>query len=135
MRNFCKKKGIKLYLSNNFKLALKLRLDGVYLPSFNKSTRYNCFKFKKNFDIIGSAHNVMELNSKTRQQVKIIFIAPVFKKKINKLGIYGFLKFRSFTNRELIVLGGVTSEKMNMINFLNAEGFAAIDYFQKKRPL
>ena len=129
LRNFCKKKGIKLYLSNNFKLALKLRLDGVYLPSFNKSTRYNCFKFKKNFDIIGSAHNVMELNSKTRQQVKIIFIAPVFKKKINKLGIYGFLKFRSFTNRELIVLGGVTSEKMNMINFLNAEGFAAIDYF------
>ena len=135
MRNFCKKKGIKLYLSNNFKLALKLQLDGVYLPSFNKSTRYNCFKFKKNFDVIGSAHNVMELNIKIRQQVKIIFIAPVFKKKINKLGIYGFLKFRSFTNRELIVLGGVTSEKMNMINFLNAEGFAAIDYFQKKRPL
>ena len=135
MRNFCKKKGIKLYLSNNFKLALKLQLDGVYLPSFNKSTRYNCFKFKKNFDVIGSAHNVMELNTKIRQQVKSFFIAPVFKKKINKLGIYGFLKFRSFTNRELIVLGGVTSEKMNMINFLNAEGFAAIDYFQKKRPL
>ena len=135
MRNFCKKKGIKLYLSNNFKLALKLQLDGVYLPSFNKSTRYNCFKFKKNFDVIGSAHNVMELNIKIRQQVKIIFIAPVFKKKINKLGIYGFLKLRSFTNRKLIVLGGVTTEKMNMINFLNAEGFAAIDYFQKKRPL
>ena len=135
LRNFCKKKGIKLYLSNNIRLALKLRLDGVYLPSFNKSTRYNCFKFKKNFDIIGSAHNVMELNTKIRQQVKSIFIAPVFKKKINKLGIYGFLKLRSFTNRKLIVLGGVTTEKMNMINFLNAEGFAAIDYFQKKRPL
>ena len=135
LRNFCKKKGIKLYLSNNFKLALKLQLDGVYLPSFNKSTRYNCFKFKKNFDVIGSAHNVMELNSKTRQQVKIIFIAPVFKKKINKLGIYGFLKLRNFTNKNLIILGGVTEEKMNMISFLNAEGFAAINYFQKKRPL
>ncbi len=135
LRNLCKKKGIKLYLSNNFKLALKLQLDGVYLPSFNKSTRYNCFKFKKNFDVIGSAHNVMELNTKIRQRVESIFIAPVFKKKTNQLGIYGFLKLRSFTNRKLIVLGGVTSEKMNMINFLNAEGFAAIDYFQKKRPL
>ena len=135
LRNFCKKKGIKLYLSNNFKLALKLQLDGVYLPSFNKSTRYNCFKFKKNFDIIGSAHNVAELNTKKRQRVKSIFIAPVFKKKINKLGIYGFLKLRNFTNKKLIVLGGVTTEKMNMINFLNAEGFAAINYFQKKRPL
>ncbi len=135
LRNFCKKRGIKLYLSNNFRLALKLRLDGVYLPSFNKSTRYNCFKFKKNFDVIGSAHNVMELNIKIRQKVKSIFIAPVFKKKLNKLGIYGFLKLRNFTNKKLIVLGGVTTEKMNMINFLNAEGFAAINYFQKKRPL
>ena len=85
MRNLCKKKGIKLYLSNNFKLALKLQMDGVYLPSFNKSTRYNCFKFRKNFDVIGSAHNVMELNTKIRQRVENIFIAPVFKKKTNKL--------------------------------------------------
>ena len=135
LRNFCKKKGVKLYLSNNFKLALKLQLDGVYLPSFNKSTRYNCFKFKKNFDVIGSAHNVTELNTKIRQKVKSIFIAPVFKKKRYKLGIYGFLKLKNFTNRNLIILGGVTKEKMNMISFLNAEGFAAINYFQKKRPL
>ena len=77
----------------------------------------------------------MELNIKIRQKVKSIFIAPVFKEKFNKLGIYGFLKLRNFTNKKLIVLGGVTEEKMNMINFLNAEGFAAIDYFQKKRPL
>ncbi|MDA9709168.1 thiamine phosphate synthase [Candidatus Pelagibacter sp.] len=135
LRNFCKKKGVKLYLSNNFKLALKLRMDGVYLPSFNKSTRYNCFKFRKNFDVIGSAHNVMELNTKIRQRVENIFIAPVFKKKTNKLGIYGFLKLRNFTNKNLIILGGVTEEKMNMINFLNAKGFAAINFFQKKRPL
>ena len=135
LRNFCKKRGIKLYLSNNFRLALKLQLDGVYLPSFNKSTRYNCFKFKKNFDVIGSAHNVMELNIKIRQKVKSIFIAPVFKKKLNKLGIYGFLKLKQFTTKNLIILGGVTEEKMNMINFLKAEGFAAINYFQKKRPL
>ena len=124
-----------MYLSNNFKLALKLRLDGVYLPSFNKDIRYNCYKFKKNFDIIGSAHNVMELNIKIKQKVNSIFIAPVFTKKKYKLGIYGFLKLRNFTNKNLIILGGVTEEKINMISFLNAEGFAAISYFQKKRPL
>ena len=112
-----------------------LRLDGVYLPSFNKNIRYNCYKFKKNFDVIGSAHNVTELNTKIRQRVKSIFIAPVFRKKRYDLGIYGFLKLRNFTDKKLIVLGGVTIEKMNMINFLNAEGFAAISYFQKKRPL
>ena len=119
------KKGIKLYLSNNFKLALKLRLDGVYLPSFNKNIRYNCFKFNKNFDIIGSAHNVRELNTKIKTKSKKYFYCPCFKKKIYKLGIYGFLKLRNFTNKKLIVLGGVTEKKMNMISFLNAEGFCS----------
>ena len=124
-----------MYLSNNFKLALKLRLDGVYLPSFNKDIRYNCYKFKKNFDVIGSAHNVTELNTKIRQRVKSIFIAPVFRKKRYDLGIYGFLKLKNFTTKNLIILGGVTKQKINMISLLNAEGFAAIKYFQKKRPL
>ena len=35
-KNVLKKKGNKFYLANDFKLALKLGLDGVYLPSFNK---------------------------------------------------------------------------------------------------
>ena len=135
IKKFCLSTNRNLFISNNIYLANKLNLDGVYLPSFNKSTRYNCFKFKKNFDVIGSAHNVTELNTKIRQKVKSIFIAPVFKKKRYKLGIYGFLKLKNFTNRNLIILGGVTKEKMNMISFLNAEGFAAINYFQKKRPL
>jgi len=30
----CRKNGIKFYLSNNVKLALKLKLDGAYIPSF-----------------------------------------------------------------------------------------------------
>ena len=61
---------------------------------------------------------------------------PLFlRKKKYKLGIYGFLKLRDFTNRKLVILGGVSEEKINMISSLNAEGFAAISYFQKKRPL
>ena len=40
INQYCKKKTIKFYLSNNVKLALKLNLDGVYLPSFNKSLKH-----------------------------------------------------------------------------------------------
>ena len=36
LRNFCKKEKRKLFISNNIKLALNLKLDGVYIPSFNK---------------------------------------------------------------------------------------------------
>ena len=35
LKNFFRKQGNKFFLANNFKLALKLGLDGVYIPSFN----------------------------------------------------------------------------------------------------
>ena len=111
-----------------------LRLDGVYLPSFNKSMRHNCFKFRNNFEILGSAHNLNEINTKLRQRVKKIFIAPVFKKKRFKLGIYGFLKIKKFTKKKLIILGGVQKENIKTINWINADGFAAISFFKKKGP-
>ena len=37
IRDYCRKKNIKFYLSNNIKLSINLNLDGAYLPSFNKS--------------------------------------------------------------------------------------------------
>ena len=41
----CKKQGRKFFLSNNLKLAVKLNLDGAYLPSFNVSLNYNKYNF------------------------------------------------------------------------------------------
>ena len=55
IKYFCKKKKIKFLLSNNFKLAIKLDLDGVYLPSFNKDFRHNNYFLKKEFIVLGSA--------------------------------------------------------------------------------
>jgi thiamine-phosphate pyrophosphorylase len=37
IKSYCKKKSIKFYLSNNIKLALKLDLDGAYIPAFNNN--------------------------------------------------------------------------------------------------
>ena len=48
---FCKKKGFKFFLSNNIRLAMRLDLDGVYLPAFNKKLNYlNISKKKKIFN-------------------------------------------------------------------------------------
>ena len=49
---YCKKKSIKFYLSNNIKLAIKLNLDGAYIPSFNKSLNHLAYSLKKkNLDL------------------------------------------------------------------------------------
>jgi thiamine-phosphate pyrophosphorylase len=61
IKRYCKKKSIKFYLSNNIKLAIKLDLDGAYIPAFNKSLKHLAYSYKKNFRIIGSAHNLKKL--------------------------------------------------------------------------
>ena len=80
IKKYCKKKNIKFYLSNNVKLAIKLDLDGAYIPSFNRSITHLAFSLKKNFHIIGSAHNIKEIKIKEIQKVSKIFISSIFKK-------------------------------------------------------
>ena len=67
INKYCKKKGLKFYLSNNIKLAIKLNLDGAYIPSFNKTTQHLSYSFRKDFKIVGSAHNLKEIRIKEKQ--------------------------------------------------------------------
>ena len=64
IKNYCKKKGNKFLISNNIKLAIKLNLDGTYIPSFNKNKKHLSYSVKKKFIILCSAHNVNEIRTK-----------------------------------------------------------------------
>ena len=133
LRNFCRKRGIKLYLSNNFKLALKLRLDGVYLPSFNKEIRHLNYEYKKKFLIIGSAHNLKEIKIKEFQKAELIFISSIFKKNKNYLGINKFRNISRHCNKKIIALGGVSQKNLKFLNLTDCYGFAGISYFLNKK--
>ena len=135
LANFCKKKKIKLYLSNNVKLALKLRLNGAYISAYNREFSFNSYSFRKNFSLIGSAHNLFEAKIKKLQKIKIIFISPIFKYK-NKmpLGIYKSRIFFGDSSYEKIALGGVDKKNINLLNMTKFIGFAGINYFKKKGP-
>ena len=135
LHNLCKKKECHFFLSNNVKLAIKLGLDGVYLPSFNKNFNHLSYDLKKKFTILGSAHTLKELNLKKNQGVKLFFVSSIFKKNRNFLGIYRFKIFENFTKRKLIALGGINENNIKKLNLLNINGFGGISFFQKKRPL
>ena len=47
IKNYCRKKKLKFYLSNHIKLAIKLDLDGVYIPSFNNKFQHLAYAYKK----------------------------------------------------------------------------------------
>ena len=78
IKKYCKKKKIKFYLSNNIKLAIKLNLDGAYIPSFNKKFNHLNYSLKTKFEIVGSSHNIKEIRIKETQKVKKIFISSLF---------------------------------------------------------
>ena len=130
IKKYCKKKNIKFYLSNNIKLANKLNLDGAYIPSFNKNTEHLAFSYKKNFDIVGSAHNLKEIKIKEKQKVNKIFLSSLFKKNKNFLGIIKFRLLSKLTNRKIVVLGGVTKENVKKLKILDQSECAGISYFE-----
>ena len=130
IKKYCKKKNIKFFLSNNIKLALNLNLDGTYIPSFNKNLNHLSYSLKKNFEIIGSAHNIKEIRNKELQKVEKIFLSSILKKNKNYLGINKFRLLSNLTSKKVVALGGITKQNLKKTRFLNITEFAGISYFE-----
>ena len=129
-KNYCKKKGLKFYLSNNVKLAIKLGLDGAYIPSFNKKFNHLSCIHNNDFKIVGSAHNLKEIRIKELQNVDKIFLSSLFKKNRNYLGINKFKLMSNLTKKKIVVLGGISKKNIKLLNLLNKSEFAGISYFE-----
>ena len=130
IKKYCKKKGNIFLLSNNIKLAIRLGLDGVYIPSFNKNKKHLSYSFKKNFIILGSAHNIYEIRTKELQDVRTIFLSSIFKKNKNYLGFYKFKLLSLLTKKSLIALGGISNNNLKKISLTSCQGFAGISFFE-----
>ena len=130
IKNYCKKKKMRFYLSNNIKLAINLSLDGAYIPSFNKDFNHLSFSYKKNFKIVGSAHNLKEIRNKEIQKVEKIFLSSLFKKNKNYLGINKFKLLSKLTMKKVVVIGGISKKNIHKLNLLDNLEFAGISYFE-----
>ena len=134
LKKYCKKLNNKIYLSNNIKLSIKLGLNGVYIPSFNKKINYiGSFSLPRSFRVIGSAHNIKEVLLKKRQKCKEIFLSPVFKTEKSKkfLNITRFNIITLNTNSNYIALGGINEKNLKKIKLLRSNGFASISLAKK----
>tara|TARA_B100001057_G_scaffold367824_1_gene371212 strand:+ start:1594 stop:2136 length:543 start_codon:yes stop_codon:yes gene_type:complete len=133
---YCKFTKRKLFLSNNIKIALRYGLDGLYIPSFNKILNYENKNFKKNFKIIGSAHNYKEIKIKEKQGCKEIFISPIFYNPKNKkyLDIVRFNNLKLTFKVNAIALGGINEGNLKKLKCTKVIGFAGISWIKKNRP-
>ena len=132
----CKKKRYQLFVSNDIKLALKVRADGIYIPSFNKTKKFLNLE-KKNLTILGSAHNQKEIREKISQKCRAIFLSPIFyvKKSINFLNIYKFNYLSRSNKVNMLALGGITEHNIRKLRLLHIKGFGGISIFKKKTGL
>ena len=133
----CKKKRFQFFVSNDLKLALKAKANGIYIPSFNKSKKFLNLEMK-NFTILGSAHNYKEIQEKISQRCRGIFISPIFntEKSRTYLDIYKFNSLSNIRKIHVLALGGIKEKNIRKLKMLtNIKGFGAIRVFKKKPAL
>ena len=134
LKKFCRKSKNEFYISNNIRLAIKLGLNGVYIPSFNNKINYGkTYSLPKSFRIIGSAHNSSEIIIKQKQNCKDIFLSPIFKVSKSKkfLDISKFNLIALNSKIECIALGGINNKNYKKIKLLRSSGFASISWAKK----
>ena len=132
----CKKKRYQLFVSNDIKLALKVKADGLYIPSFNKIRKFRNFEMR-NLKILGSAHNQKEIQEKISQKCKAIFLSPIFhvEKSKKNLGLYKFNLLSYFNKVNILALGGINEDRIRKLKLLRIQGFGGKALFKKKPAL
>ena len=129
----CKASRNQLFVSNDIKLAIKVKAEGIYIPSFNKTKVFANIE-KKNIKILGSAHNQNEIQKKISQNCSAIFLSPIFhiKKAKKFLGLHKF-NYLSYGNKtNILALGGISESNIHKLKLLNIKGFGGIRLFKKK---
>ncbi len=134
-RQVCKAKKIDLFIANDFKLMTTLKADGLYISAHNNNLKLNRYK-KTKYKVIGSAHNLKELNIKTLQGCKYLIFSRLFptnyKEKRGNLGIVKFNLFKLTRKENLIPLGGIKLSNLNKLSIVNSNAFALMSEIKKK---
>ena len=134
-RRYCKSKKIDFYVSNDAKLTSDLKADGLYISAHNRNLRLAKLK-KSNYKIIGSAHNIKELNIKMLQGCSSIIFSRLFKVSDPlKKGFLGVIKFNLFKlsrKENLVPLGGINLSNLTKLKMVKSNSFALLSEIKKK---
>jgi len=129
--NFAKKNKIPFLLKNNFKKCIKFKANGIFIDSKTKNI-IKPILLKKNFLILGLAHNQIEYFCKKNQNCNNIFLSPIFfNKKYSANRIHGTNKFRLISLEWKINLGalcGINRSTIRKIQLTKAKfiGFQSL---------
>ena len=115
---FAKKNRIPFLIKNDFQKSVKYKANGVFITSDHKKITKPIL-LKKNFYIVGGAHNQLEYAQKLNQKCHLLMLSPLFfNEKYSKNKILNILKFNSKTidwEVNLCALGGINSKTLKKV--------------------
>ena len=124
---FAKTNNIPFFFKNNYQKCIKYKASGVYIDSTNNS-KIRPILIKKNFKIIGSAHNQKEYFIKLQQRCGLITLSPIFyNEKYSKNNILGIHKFNHITlnwKLDICALGGINLNSIKKVKLTKARSIA-----------
>ena len=133
----CKQNRYQLFVSNDLKLAHKVKADGIYISAYNKNLKIAHLR-NLNFRIIGSAHNIKEINIKKLQGCSSIIFSRLFKTSYKyKKGFLGVIKFNLFSlsrKENLVPLGGIKLSNLNKLSTVKCKSIA-LSSEKVKKPI
>lgn len=115
---FAKKNNIPFLFKNDFRKCIKFNASGIFIEAnYKKITKP--ILLKKNFHIIGGAHNQLEYTQKLRQKCHLLMLSPLFfNEKYSKNKILNISKFNQKALNwkiKLCALGGINSKTLKKI--------------------
>jgi len=115
---FAKKNNIPFLFKNDFQKCIKFNAFGIFIEgNYKKITKP--MLLKKNFHIIGGAHNQLEYAQKLRQKCHLLMLSPLFfNEKYSKNKILNISKFNQKALNwkiKLCALGGINSRTLKKI--------------------
>ena len=124
----CIEKRITLFIQNSIKILFLLKTNNFYISAYNKSQFKQLRKINRKVKIIGSAHNIPEIQQKIDQGCEYILLSRIFKTSNKfKKGFLGTTKFNLLTrnfSQKFIALGGINEKNFRLLSLLNIHGCA-----------
>jgi thiamine-phosphate diphosphorylase len=126
----CKTYRVKFIINDYKNLELNLYCDGVQLTSENLRN-IEIKNINKKYIIIGSCHNIKEIEICNNSRVNLVVISPILNtSKKNGIGWKKFKKLASFSKYPVFGLGGLDyNVDINNVKKNGGIGIAASSYF------
>jgi thiamine-phosphate pyrophosphorylase len=134
--DIAKKKSLKVWVGKDWKLANKIKADGIHLSDREGFSWFR--NFNKNLLVSYACHSEKSVRKAQEFGSDLIFYSPIFSTKSHpKQKPIGSLKLRNLTSKistPIYALGGVDEGSIKILANSNIAGIGGISIFISSKP-